>query len=93
MTGEKARAQAETGVKAHIPSIHHKGPYSGALKENPNFNSSYDHETMEIILKKYYNIGIAAEAPDGLKVVVIKIRRREEHTHHSKGAAAPWPRR
>ena len=43
-----------------------------ALKENPNFNSSYDHDTQEIILKKYYNIGLAAEAPDGLKVVVIK---------------------
>ena len=27
---------------------------------------------MEIIRKKYYNIGLAAEAPDGLKVIVIK---------------------
>ena len=43
-----------------------------AIKENPNFNSSYDHEKLEIIRKNYYNIGIAAEAPDGLKVVVIK---------------------
>ncbi|MDE1854876.1 MAG: 2-oxo acid dehydrogenase subunit E2 [Candidatus Micrarchaeota archaeon] len=43
-----------------------------ALKENPRFNASYDHETQEIIIKKYYNIGLAAEAPDGLKVVVIK---------------------
>jgi pyruvate dehydrogenase E2 component (dihydrolipoamide acetyltransferase) len=43
-----------------------------ALKENPKFNSSYDHDTQEIILKKYYNIGMAAEAPDGLKVVVIR---------------------
>ncbi len=43
-----------------------------ALEENPGFNSSYDKEKSEIILKKYYNIGIAAEGPDGLKVVVIK---------------------
>ncbi len=43
-----------------------------ALKENPGFNSSYDHDSQEIIYKKYYNIGIAAEAPDGLKVAVIK---------------------
>lgn len=43
-----------------------------ALKENPKFNASYDHDTQEIILKKYYNIGMAAEAPDGLKVVVIR---------------------
>ena len=42
------------------------------LKESPRFNSSYDHETSEVIIKKYYNIGIAAEAPDGLKVIVIK---------------------
>ena len=43
-----------------------------ALKENPHFNASYDHEKQEIIVKKYYNIGFAAEAKDGLKVVVIK---------------------
>ncbi|HVC58239.1 MAG TPA: dihydrolipoamide acetyltransferase family protein [Candidatus Acidoferrales bacterium] len=43
-----------------------------ALKENPNFNASYDHEKLEIIRKNYYNIGIAAEAPDGLKVMVIR---------------------
>ncbi len=43
-----------------------------ALEENPGFNSSYDKEKSEVILKKYYNIGIAAEGPDGLKVVVIK---------------------
>ncbi len=43
-----------------------------ALKENPNFNASFDKEKMEIIRKNYYNIGIAAEAPDGLKVVVVK---------------------
>lgn len=43
-----------------------------AIKENPNFNASYDHERLEIIRKNYYNIGIAAEAQDGLKVAVIK---------------------
>ncbi|MDE1833480.1 MAG: 2-oxo acid dehydrogenase subunit E2 [Candidatus Micrarchaeota archaeon] len=43
-----------------------------ALKENPNFNASYDHEKLEIIRKNYYNIGLAAEAPDGLKVIVVK---------------------
>ena len=43
-----------------------------ALKENPRFNSSYDKEKGEIIIKKYFNIGLAAEGPDGLKVVVVK---------------------
>lgn len=43
-----------------------------ALKENPRFNSSYDKERQEVIVKKYYNIGLAAEADDGLRVAVIK---------------------
>lgn len=43
-----------------------------ALKENPNFNASYSKDTQEIIIKKYYNIGLAAETEDGLKVIVVK---------------------
>ena len=43
-----------------------------ALKENPHFNASYDKDKQEVIVKKYYNVGIAAEAPDGLKVIVVK---------------------
>jgi pyruvate dehydrogenase E2 component (dihydrolipoamide acetyltransferase) len=43
-----------------------------ALKENPAFNASYDAASSEIVLKKYYNIGLAAESSDGLRVVVIK---------------------
>ncbi|MDE1851576.1 MAG: 2-oxo acid dehydrogenase subunit E2 [Candidatus Micrarchaeota archaeon] len=43
-----------------------------ALKEHQRFNSSYDRDRQEIILKKYYNIGLAAQAEDGLRVVVIK---------------------
>lgn len=43
-----------------------------ALQENPHFNASYDRDKQEIIVKKYYNIGISAEADDGLKVLVVK---------------------
>ena len=43
-----------------------------ALKENPRFNSSYDKEKQEVIVKKYYNIGLAVEADDGLRVAVVK---------------------
>lgn len=42
------------------------------LKEFPLFNASFAGETNEIILKKYYNIGIAVDTPDGLLVPVIK---------------------
>jgi pyruvate dehydrogenase E2 component (dihydrolipoamide acetyltransferase) len=41
-----------------------------ALKEFPNFNSSLDGD--ELLLKRYYNIGFAADTPGGLVVPVIK---------------------
>ena len=41
-----------------------------ALKKFPNFNSSLDGD--ELILKRYYNIGFAADTPGGLLVPVIK---------------------
>jgi pyruvate dehydrogenase E2 component (dihydrolipoamide acetyltransferase) len=40
------------------------------LKEFPTFNSSLDGD--ELILKRYYNIGFAADTPNGLVVPVIK---------------------
>ncbi len=43
-----------------------------ALKENQHFNASFDRDSNEIVVKKFYNIGLAAEAKDGLKVVVVK---------------------
>ena len=42
-----------------------------ALKENPMLNSSLEGD--EIIIKKYFNIGIAIETDVGLMVPVIKI--------------------
>jgi pyruvate dehydrogenase E2 component (dihydrolipoamide acetyltransferase) len=40
------------------------------LKEFPTFNSSLDGD--ELILKRYYNIGFAADTPGGLVVPVIR---------------------
>ena len=41
-----------------------------ALKRFPEFNSSLDGD--ELILKRYYNIGFAADTPQGLIVPVVK---------------------
>ena len=41
-----------------------------ALKKYPEFNSSLDGD--DLILKKYFNIGFAADTPSGLVVPVIK---------------------
>jgi len=41
-----------------------------ALKKYPNFNSSLDGDNL--VLKKYFHIGIAVDTPDGLVVPVIR---------------------
>ena len=41
-----------------------------ALKQFPTFNSSLDGD--DLVLKRYYNIGFAADTPGGLVVPVIK---------------------
>ncbi|MCM3341507.1 2-oxo acid dehydrogenase subunit E2 [Paenibacillus sp. MER TA 81-3] len=43
-----------------------------ALKEFPAFNASLDDGSKEIVLKRYYHIGIATDTPDGLFVPVIR---------------------
>ena len=42
------------------------------LKMFPDFNASLSPEKDALILKKYYNIGVAVDTPDGLVVPVIK---------------------
>jgi pyruvate dehydrogenase E2 component (dihydrolipoamide acetyltransferase) len=42
------------------------------LKEFPTFNASLGPNRDTLILKKYYNIGVAVDTPDGLVVPVIK---------------------
>ncbi len=43
-----------------------------ALKQYPDFNASLASEEDSLILKHYYNIGVAVDTPDGLVVPVIK---------------------
>lgn len=42
------------------------------LEEHPNVNATLDDENEEIILKKYFNIGVAVDTKDGLMVPVVK---------------------
>ena len=45
---------------------------TSALKKFPLFNSSIDTAGGRIILKKYYNIGVAVNTPGGLVIPVVK---------------------
>ncbi|MFN8945926.1 MAG: 2-oxo acid dehydrogenase subunit E2, partial [Pseudobdellovibrionaceae bacterium] len=42
------------------------------MREFPTFNASIDDVQSEIVYKKYFNIGFAADTPNGLLVPVIK---------------------
>jgi pyruvate dehydrogenase E2 component (dihydrolipoamide acetyltransferase) len=42
------------------------------LKEFPQFNASYDSARTEVVLKRYYHIGVAVDTPNGLVVPVIR---------------------
>ncbi len=79
---EKIKLQ-KNGIKlTYLPFII-KAAIS-ALKEHPYLNSTLDEENQEIILKKYYNIGIAVDTEDGLIVPVIKRAETKEISELAK---------
>ena len=43
-----------------------------AIKEHPMLNASVDEQSEEVIVKKYYNIGVAVDTSEGLMVPVVK---------------------
>ena len=66
------KAEAEKrGVRVTMLAFLMKALVS-ALKELPRFNSSLSPDGKTLILKKYYNIGIAVDTPNGLVVPVIR---------------------
>lgn len=67
---ERKRAEAQ-GVKlTYLPFLIKAS--LAALKAHPYLNASLDEAAEEIVLKRYYNIGIAVDTSDGLIVFVVK---------------------
>jgi pyruvate dehydrogenase E2 component (dihydrolipoamide acetyltransferase) len=66
-----AYAKAKSPVKLTMLAFVIKASVA-ALKKFPAFNASLDEANGQLILKKYYNIGFAADTPNGLVVPVIK---------------------
>ena len=54
-----------------------------ALKAHPRFNASLDADTEEIVLKKYYHLGIAVDTERGLLVPVVRDVDRKSMTELS----------
>ena len=65
------KAAAKKGIKLTFLPFIIKAVIAG-LKQHPYLNASLDEAGGEIIIKKYYNIGIAVDTPSGLMVPVIK---------------------
>ena len=61
----------EEGVKITMVAFLLKAAVA-ALKEFPRFNASLDASGENLILKKYFHIGVAVNTPDGLVVPVIR---------------------
>lgn len=69
---EKEKKVAEKkGIKLTILPFLIKAVISG-LMEHPYLNATLDDENEEIILKKYFNIGVATDTSEGLMVPVVK---------------------
>ena len=72
--GREKKIAEKKGIKlTYLPFI--VKAIVAALKEHPYLNSSLEIDGLggeQIVLKKYYNIGVAVDTPDGLMVPVVK---------------------
>ena len=75
--------EIESARKAYMNGVGKNGPKItmtaiiikaciGPLKMFPNFNASLDAASNELILKRYYHIGVAVDTENGLVVPVIR---------------------
>jgi len=74
---EKEKKVAESkGIKLTILPFIIKAVVAG-LTDHPYLNATLDDENEEIILKKYINIGLATDTPEGLMVPVVKLAKEK----------------
>ena len=71
MREKEKKAAEKKGIKLTILPFIIKSVIAG-LTEHPYLNATLEDENEEIVLKKYYNIGVAADTPEGLMVPVVK---------------------
>ena len=63
--------QKERGIKL-TPLVFIMKAIVQVLKQHPNFNSSLDESGENLLVKKYFNLGVAMDTPEGLVVPVIR---------------------
>ena len=68
---ENAQVAEKEGFKLTMLAFLVKAAVN-ALRQFPDFNSSLDKTGENLIVKKYYHIGVAVDTPDGLVVPVIR---------------------
>jgi pyruvate dehydrogenase E2 component (dihydrolipoamide acetyltransferase) len=85
---ERAKVAAEKrGIKlTYLPFI--VKALIPALKQYPYLNATLDEEKAEIVLKKYYNLGIATDTEQGLVVPVLKDAEHKSITQLSSEIAS-----
>lgn len=66
----KEYAEAQGAKITYLPFV--MKALIATIREFPMFNASIDDAAGEIVYKKYFNIGFAADTPNGLVVPVIK---------------------
>ena len=69
--------EERTGVRFTLLPLFIKALVA-TLQKHPIFNASIDEERGEILYKKYYNIGVAVDTPEGLIVPVIRDADRKD---------------
>ncbi|MEW6775518.1 MAG: dihydrolipoyllysine-residue acetyltransferase [Bdellovibrionota bacterium] len=68
---EMIAKRSSDGVKITILSFFMKAVVA-ALKDHPKFNASLDSTGENLVLKRYFHIGVAVDTPNGLVVPVIR---------------------